>query len=530
MSHAGSTGRRQSTTREVPRGAPARRAARASALLLLLLLVALLPTAPASGDAVGAGADARFAQSIAGTELTVVVRSVSRLPAALPVEITAYQPVPDLPVHLTIRSQETGESAQATVRLRSGRPGTYRTRIAVTRAGPHELELRAGGERSVLPLRVLVAGSSPMEFAIHGGIYLAGALLLGGLLTGGLSRRRSAVAVYGGAALGVAALTTALVSPMLPPPVPEGAEPPPPPGTEVEPSYLIARFSTEPERPVSGTDFTLRVDLVDGATGLPVDDLAGYHQALAHLVVVGDGGYFRHLHPLVAGPGRLETRLRADRPGRYRAYAEVRRAGSGTQLLAGDLTVTGEPAERAGDEKPTGGAVSTAVSPARSTAGAAASTAESTAGGAASKAGGAASHSRTGAPGGSGEAAPEATSPAVPYRTRPAGEPVLTPARPVAGRPVTIELDTGRADVQPWLGMPGHLIVRDESGDFLGHVHESGMITDPTMPPVEEGSAIFGPKLRFTYTFPASGRYLAWLQYARDFRIETVPFVITVGE
>lgn len=515
MSHAGTTGRRQSTTREVPRGAPVKRAARASALLFLLLLMALPPTAPASGDAVGAGADARFAQSIAGTELTVVVRSVSRLPAALPVEITAYRPVPDLPVHLTIRSQETGESSQATVRLRSGRPGTYRTRLAVDRAGPHELELRAGGERSVLPLRVLVAGSSPMEFAIHGGIYLAGALLLGGLLTGGLSRRRSAVAVYGGAALGIAALTTALVSPMLPPPVPEGAEPPPPPGTAAEPSYLIARFSTEPERPVTGTDFTLRVDLVDGATGLPVDDLAGYHQALAHLVVVGDGGYFRHLHPLVAGPGRLETRLRADRPGRYRAYAEVRRAGSGTQLLAGDLTVAGESAERADDETSTDTAVSTAGS---------------TAGGAAATAGGAASHSHAGTPGGSGDATPEATSSAVPYRTRPAGEPVLTPARPVAGRPVTIELDTGRADVQPWLGMPGHLIVRDESGDFLGHVHESGMITDPNTPPVEEGSAIFGPKLRFTYTFPAPGRYLAWLQYARGFRIETVPFVITVGQ
>ena len=531
MQHVSFTGRRRrrpGAPRGAPggaRGAPVRRTLRVPALLLLLF-AALPPIAPAaSGDAVGAGSEARFAQSIAGTELTVVVRGVSRLPAALRVELVAYRPVPDLPVHLTIRSQETGESSQATVRLRGGRPGTYQTRLAVSRAGPHELELRAGGERSVLPLRVLVAGTSPVEFAIHGGIYLAGALLLGGLLTGGLARRRSAVAVYGGAALGIAALTTALVSPLLPPPVPEGAEPPPPPGTAAEPSYLLARFSTVPERPVTGTDFTLRVDLVDGATGLPVDDLAGYHQALAHLVVAGDGGYFRHLHPLIGGPGRLEARLRADRPGRYQAYAEVRRTGSGTQLLAGELTVAAGP----GDAADAAGRGTRAD-------------------GAARPAGGAASHARAAAPGSAGGSAADAASsgpasgstpgpasgspyPDAATAARPAaGEPVLTPARPVAGRPVTIELDTGRADVQPWLGMAGHLIIRDETGDHLGHVHESSMITDPNAPPVEEGSAVFGPRLRFTYTFPEPGRYLAWLQYARDFRIETVPFVITVGE
>jgi hypothetical protein len=60
--------------------------------------------------------------------------------------------------------------------------------------------------------------------------------------------------------------------------------------------------------------------------------------------------------------------------------------------------------------------------------------------------------------------------------------------------------------------MPGHLIVRDRAGGFLGHVH-----------------AAPAPALTFTFSFPAPGTYLAWAQYVRDSTIETVPFTVTVG-
>jgi hypothetical protein len=203
-----------------------------------------------------------------------------------------------------------------------------------------------------------------------------------------------------------------------------------------------------PARPAAGEDFTLRVELVDGSTGRPVDDLAVHHEALAHVVVTNeDGRYFRHVHPLRTAPGRLEVKLKAGPAGPYFAYAELEREDSGGQLLTGRFAVGGETPEAAGDEAGTR-----------------------------------------------------------------AGAPLLRPAVPVAGRPATIELGAA-GTVRPWLGMNGHLIVRSEDGGFLGHVHEMG---SP------------GSRLRFTFSFPRAGRYLAWAQYALPDRIVTEPFAVEV--
>ncbi|MFD0477257.1 hypothetical protein ACFQ0B_60435 [Nonomuraea thailandensis] len=307
----------------------------------------------------------------------------------------------------------------------------------------------------MLPVRVLVPATSPWELVIHGGFYVAGILVVGGLLTGGTSRRGSALAVRAGVLAGVVALTVAVVSPQLPEPVPDGAAPMAEPGRAGSGAgsggaggrpYLMAAFSTQPARPAAGTEFTLLVDLVDGSTGRPADDLALHHEALAHLVVTSaDGACFRHLHPVRLGPGRLAVRLRADRPGRYLAHAELERTDSGGQLVTGAFEVTG-----------------TAAAP----------------------------------------VAPPASSASV-----------VVPPRPVAGRPTTVEVRAG-GRLQPWLGMPGHLIVRDREGGFLGHVHATPTRTTA---------------LAFTFSFPAPGTYLAWAQYVTGSTIETVPFTVTVG-
>jgi hypothetical protein len=47
-------------------------------------------------------------------------------------------------------------------------------------------------------------------------------------------------------------------------------------------------------------------------------------------------------------------------------------------------------------------------------------------------------------------------------------------------------------------------------------------------PVLDETVAAYGPNLRFTYSFPKPGRYFAWIQFERDYRIETVPLVIDV--
>ncbi|MEV2273322.1 hypothetical protein [Nonomuraea africana] len=90
--------------------------------------------------------------------------------------------------------------------------------------------------------------------------------------------------------------------------------------------------------------------------------------------------------------------------------------------------------------------------------------------------------------------------------------PRLTPAAPVAGSPVTIEVRE-EAPIQPWLGMPGHLVVRSRDGAHLAHAH---------------GTAAGPSALHFTLTLPEPGRYLAWVQYAAGGRLITRPFTMDV--
>ncbi|MGW5160564.1 hypothetical protein ACWEPN_34280 [Nonomuraea wenchangensis] len=443
------------------------RPARLLVLAALLLTVLLsMGASPAAAHNVSAGADLRIAQTIAGTELTVVVKGTTRVPGPLRIGIIAYQPVTGLPVALEVRSAEDGRTVTGEA-LASADPRYAELRVE--RTGPHVLTLRAGGESAVVPFRVLVERGPGAELLIYGGFFVAGVLLVGGLLTGALARPGPAMAVAAGAAAGVTVAAMAIVfEPMVPAGPPDGAAPPVTALAGGGRPYVQQRVATVPERPVAGEEFTLRVDLVDGSTGRPVDDLTAHHEALAHLVVTSeDGRYFRHVHPLRTGPGRLEVRLRADRPGRYLAHAELEREDSGGQLLAASFDVHGSGGE-AGDAG------------------------DGTSGGTSSDAG-------------DGTSGDTGTGGAVP---------VVTPAVPVAGRPATVEVDAS-GPVRPWLGMAGHLIVRDRDGAFLGHVHEMG----------SPGAR----RLRFTFSFPAGGSYLAWVQYALADRIVTVPFTVEVS-
>lgn len=403
--------------------------------LCLVVALLLLSAAPAAAHNVSAGADLRVAQTIAGAELTVVIKGTSRVPGPLQIGVIAYQPVAELPVGLEVRSVADGHTVTGTARA-AAQPRF--TQLRVDRTGPHELRLRVGGEVAVVPFRVLVERPSAWEFLIYGGLFVAGLLLVGGLLTGALSRPKPAMLLAGGAAFGVTvAAMTIVLQPYLPVGEPDGAAP-----LAGARPFAQAVVETVPARPTAGQEFTVRIDLVDGATGRPVDDLAIHHEALAHLVITSeDGRYFRHVHPLRTTPGRLEVRMRADRPGAYLVHAELERDGSGGQLLTGRFGVDGA----AVPVEPTDVPVS----------------------------------------------------------------PRLQPSVPVAGRPVTIELDA-KAVLRPWLGMTGHLIVRSSDGSFLGHVH--GMAS----------------QLRFTFTFPRAGRYLAWAQYATGDRIVTAPFTVDV--
>ncbi|WP_326644481.1 hypothetical protein OIE67_25455 [Nonomuraea fuscirosea] len=499
---------------------------RAAAILVLCLVAVLVvgAAAPAAAHNVTAGADLRIAQTIAGAEVTVVIKGTPRVPGPLRIGVVAYQPVAALPVGLEVRSVEDGRTVTGTARA-AARDPQY-ARLQVERTGPHELKLSAGNEVAVIPFRVLVDRGSAGDFLIYGGLFVAGLLLAGGLLTGAPARRGAAMLLAAGAAAGVTVAVMVIVfEPWIPPPLPDGAAP------EASSSgagvaaggrpYAQARVATVPARPEAGEEFTLRIDLVDGSTGRPVDDLTVHHEALAHVVLTSeDGRYFRHLHPLRTAPGRLEVRMRADRPGRYLTHTELERENSGGQLTSATVTVGGEapaPETQSSDPATSDPATSDPATsdPATSDP--------------------ATSDPATSDPATSDPATPEPATPdptvtdpaatSAPVATDsvaedPAGAgaggvgavPRLRPGSPVAGRPATIELDTP-AGVRPWLGMAGHLLIRSQDGAFFGHVHEMGTP---------------GSRLRFTFSFPQAGRYLAWAQYATGEGVVTVPFAVDV--
>ncbi|MEV6235188.1 hypothetical protein [Lentzea sp. NPDC051838] len=103
-----------------------------------------------------------------------------------------------------------------------------------------------------------------------------------------------------------------------------------------------------------------------------------------------------------------------------------------------------------------------------------------------------------------------------------------------AGRPSTITAGFGERDLQPWLGMLGHMIVvgpvtgSPVDAPIWAHVH-SMIPPTPGMPDKpDESVAAYGPQVPFTYSFPLPGKYLVWIQVERDYSIVTVPTVVEV--
>ncbi|MFB6720892.1 hypothetical protein ACFCV3_12060 [Kribbella sp. NPDC056345] len=451
-------------------------------LVLVVLVLALASPLPAQAHGVGPTADLQLAQTFAGNDLTIVLRRTPEVPGPLQVEVFAHAPVRPITVTLAI----SGQPHDATLRLVS--PGVQAATLRVERAGEQVLELRAGDQRATIPFRVLVDRLAAWEIITYGGFAAGGLLIITSLGSAVLRRpllRALAVPLAIGAVLAlVIATTTAGLSKDLPPAVPDGA--PPTTGLRADAAdgsapngrpYVNLRLSTQPANPRTGQDFDLLLSLTDGSSGRPADDLVVHHAALIHTVITSqDGREFRHVHPVRTAPGVLTVRLSVSTPGKHLLYAEFERADSGAQLVSGSFQVAGARLQ-----------------------------------------------------------APAAGTDGIDVQV------ALSPRRVVAGRPVTIQAEVsadGRParDLQPWLGMAGHLVIRDASGNFFGHVHEltsmaaQAQRTADRAPLQDETVAREGPTLRFTYTFPAPGRYLVWVQFARSFRIHTVPLTIDVAK
>jgi hypothetical protein len=525
------------------------RAARRLALVTGLLIVPLFCIAvPARADGAASGGDVVVAQTLGDRELTVMLRRVTSVPG--PVSIDVITHVGSAPGHLTVALIPTGVSTIAVPALPAAgaptveasidlgaAPGTYSTAVTVDRPGPWELALSDGQRTARIPFLVPAQVISPPERLVFGGFIAAGLfLLVSGLVavyvrSAGWTLLPAACVVVG---LSVA-VTAALMSTSLPSP--------PQPGTQLDPTVdnvtdpyelsrpLIADYSrppvllTVPSTPVtSGAPTDLDLNLSDGSTGLPADDILVHDAALIHLLLVGPTGQLWHLHPIRVAPGRYQQHLTLPVPGRYALSAELVRRGGGVQMVraAGGLeAIAGTSGGATGLDAASAATLGPVhLDPTTGTA-----------------------------------------------RTVVDRDSVtVTTTRPVTGIPVTVAARFGdTADLQPWLGMVGHLIVAGPlpaaddtdvgtavgSAPIWAHTHsmggmpmahgpmagmqmDDGMDAMIAMNPVngdsapDETVAAYGPDVPFTFTFPAAGRYRLWVQAERNYRVLTVPVVLDV--
>jgi hypothetical protein len=431
-------------------------------VLLFVLGMLLGASAPALADGAQVGADLHVAQTLGDRELTVIIRRVAEVPGPVHVDVVTHAGSP--PGEVTLTARAAGAPTSTAKVVLGEKPGFYPGSVYVDRAGPWELAV----DEATIPFVVPAIVPSPWENATYGGFIAAGVLLVVALLLAVFGKTGFAVIPAGGmiAALAVA-VTAALLSPSIPPV--------PAPGAQLDPTFdnvndpyqrtSIVDFSRPPVNLVpsmQGND--LRLNLTDGSSGRPVDDLLVHDNALIHLVVVSPSGRLRHLHPIRVAPGEYQARITAPELGVHAIAAEIARRGGGVQLLRSSIDIAGTAAAQPND-----------------------------------------------------------------------GKADLATRIREAGTPSTITAKFGEQDLQPWLGMLGHMIVVGPvagqdyvTSPIWAHVH-SMIPANPGMPDKpDESVAAYGPDVQFTYSFPLPGRYLVWVQVERDYSIVTVPTVVDV--
>jgi hypothetical protein len=377
------------------------------------------------------------------------------------------------------RGQPFDDAPTAEVHGLPGPPTIYYTQLDVAHAGDWDLEVYADGPAghgsALIPFTVTVAPIPGTTIALFVALVGLAVLLIASILLSLIFDRREQQAPrWVHALVGQGMFACLIVAGVLGTQqflaTWQSAQAPPPIGGR--PHVNIA-LHTDPAAPQVGQPVTLALDLTDGSTGLPVDDLVPHHEALLHLIVLDQSDSFlAHLHPARVAPGQFSIALTPDRPGRYTAYAEIQRQDSGVQIVSRDFQVAGA-------------AVSPAAAP----------------------------------PGfGARELGPlqvTVSSSLMPLRA--GQQATLTFNFQAEGQPVL--------DLQPWLGMAGHLIGRSDDDSVFMHVHADAPL--PPAGPAGVGTR-YGPDIRFVYTFPQPGAYRLWAQFKHNNQIVTVPLAVTV--
>jgi hypothetical protein len=458
------------------------------ALCLFFSLVLLSVLLPASASAHGGHISPvqTFTQAVGPYELAVTVELPATVPAPLYLVITPQDPSAQLTIR--IRAVPRGfpldgaPAAEVTTY-----PGTriYYAELLADRAGDWELDIQVNGAQGDGQVRIpfVITPAPVAATALPLGIALGTMLVLmiTNLALTAIARQRGRpIHTAVDRAIGYGIFACLIVAGVL------GVQQFNAQSQQVSAAttavsgrpHVNAALRTEPAEPAAGQPFTLTLDLSDGSTGLPVDDLVSHHEALIHLVIVDEqGAEFVHIHPGSIAPGQFRVPVTLQRAGRYTAYIEVERQDSGTQIIEQPLVIGG-PEAPAAPAAPGPGPreidglqieVSSSLQPLRS-----------------------------------------------------GRQTTLTLHVTAAGQPVT--------DIEPWLGMAGHLIARSVDGPIYAHVHAAGAMLAIQTSIEQIAPPSYGPDIQFVYTFPQPGTYQLWAQFQHGEKIVTVPFTLEVGE
>ena len=458
-------------------------AGRFFAIAACVLAGVLGGAAQAAADGVPA-ADLHVAQTLGDRELTVVIRAVEPVPGPLLVEVVTHAGTRPGPLALRVSasgasSGAAGTPSEAVLEL-GARPGPHAATLRVDRPGPWELAIDDGERVARIPFVVPERVVSAWEKAAYGGFVGAGGLMLVTVVVAARARRGWVALVPAGGVVAALAVgvTAALLSSSIPPPSPAGALTDPVDGRPV-PRLSSMDYSRPPVNLVVrtgeaavGKPLDIRLSLTDTGSGRPADDLLVRDNAFIHLVVVGPTGRLWHLHPIRTAPGEYSAPIIPPAPGEYALAAELSRRGGGVQLVRSAFRV---------------GSGTTEFAP---------------------------------VPG-----------PGVRDVDGTRVEVTATGLTTASTSTITARFgDT--ADLQPWLGMLGHLIVvgplDGPAADAPVWAHVHAMVPAGLGAP-DETVAAFGPEVSFGFRFPAPGRYRLWVQAERGYAVLTAPVDVTVG-
>jgi hypothetical protein len=231
--------------------------------------------------------------------------------------------------------------------------------------------------------------------------------------------------------------------------------------TRILADHVKADWKLSPSPTGEGELIRITFKLPDGSS---VNDFELTHEKLLHLIIVSqDLSYFNHIHPEYKCEGVFEAVNDFPAGGKYRVIADFKPAGGDAMTKLAWLDVEGEPADpvpivltdplvAAADGKRVTLKISSLA---------------------------------------------------------PDEESVFTfhVEDEASGRPI--------ADLEPYLGAIGHVVILSEDGEQYVHVHAEK----------DQGS---GPDARFEATFPKRGVYKIWAQFRHQGQVFTTSYAVQV--